>query len=72
MMVITALPFVEHCVVVREYDRACLLYLHGDPMKLAGSGYERIHPGRSVGPWKESEFEAVPVVLVARKAASDE
>jgi hypothetical protein len=67
MIQVTALPFVEHFVLVREYDQSCLLYLHGEPMKLVGTGYECLRPKRWAGGRNASEFEAVPVVLVARK-----
>jgi hypothetical protein len=73
MIQVTALPFVEHFVLVREYDQSCLLYLHGEPMKLVGTGYERLpFPPHGAGIWNASEFEAVPVVLVARKESADE
>ncbi len=65
MLTLTPLPFAEHYVTVREYDRACLLYLYGRPQRIVGRSH--IHPLRSVGPWKASDFEAVPVVIVAEK-----
>ena len=60
----TPLPFVEHFVLVREYDATCLLRIHGQRQRLVGSGYERIG-----GKWIRSggrrvRCEPVPLVLV--------
>jgi hypothetical protein len=67
MIQVTALPFVEHFVLVREYDQACLLYLHGEKMRIVSSN--ALTPRRKVGPYYIKE---IPLVCVERKEGDSE